>query len=369
MNQSASKTIYPALTGLRWIAAFCVWLHHFPPPLPLPDACFAFFKELHIGVPIFFVLSGFLITLRYSEEARINRGWLGNYARNRVARIMPIYLLVTLVALVAIPLFAGDAIAWRTLFLNVTLLRGFFDDFKFTGVAQGWSLTVEECFYFSAPLIFLLWRGWKVKTRWILLSLYAIGLVLWGIGGQLSYHGLFSPLKFVIGYTYFGHALSFLAGAWLARRVLEDRRINLRLPPWLSMTNCGAVAIIVLVAVVACGQSPEFRVGSANPPFMALFYFGGPPAICLLIAGLISERTLISRLLSTPVFVLLGKASYCFYLIHMGYLQFYLHKLMPKPWKANRYWAEFVLLIAAAIVLYLLVEKPMNRLIRKRREK
>jgi len=64
----AAGTMIPALTGLRWVEAFCVWLHHFPPPLAMPDWAVRFCRELHIGVPVFFVLSGF-ITLRYSEKA------------------------------------------------------------------------------------------------------------------------------------------------------------------------------------------------------------------------------------------------------------------------------------------------------------
>ena len=41
------------------------------------------------------------------------------------------------------------------LFLNIFFIRGFFDDLKFTGVGQGWSLTVEECFYLLAPVLFI----------------------------------------------------------------------------------------------------------------------------------------------------------------------------------------------------------------------
>ena len=132
MTQRRGKQIYPALTGLRWVAALCVWCHHFPPPLPMPEVMQAFLKELHIGVPIFFVLSGFLITLRYSEEAKFDRSWLRNYARNRVARIYPVYFLVTVMTLMVLPLFAGEAIGWRVLVLNLTLLRGFFSEFLFT---------------------------------------------------------------------------------------------------------------------------------------------------------------------------------------------------------------------------------------------
>ena len=133
------------------------------------------------------------------------------------------------------------------------------------------------------------------------------------------------------------------------------------------MTYWGAVGVILLTFVLATGQSDTLEFGIQNPYYSAFSMVAFPPVICLLIGGLATESTWLSRFLGSAPLVLLGKASYCFYLIHMGYLQGYYHKLLPKSWKADRYWGEFLLLVLTAILLFFLVEKPLNRWLRAKR--
>ena len=72
-----STTYLPALTGVRALAAYLVFLHHFNPfqPQGVTQFLHRIVLEFHIGVPIFFVLSGFLITLRYYGTEQWNRRW------------------------------------------------------------------------------------------------------------------------------------------------------------------------------------------------------------------------------------------------------------------------------------------------------
>jgi peptidoglycan/LPS O-acetylase OafA/YrhL len=76
--------------------------------------------------------------------------------------------------------------------------------------------------------------------------------------------------------------------------------------------------------------------------------------------GLAKEQTIMSRLFSTRLFVLLGNASFAFYLVHISYVN-----LRIKQWKLfpDR---NFVLLWLISIALYLLFEKPINEWVRKR---
>ncbi|RYY16963.1 MAG: acyltransferase, partial [Cytophagaceae bacterium] len=90
---SSSKTYFPALTGLRALAAFAVFgFHHRNAPIP-SLALKAVLSELHIGVSIFFTLSGFLITHRYAGRRFDGPTWR-RYLLHRVARIWPVYLLL-----------------------------------------------------------------------------------------------------------------------------------------------------------------------------------------------------------------------------------------------------------------------------------
>ena len=84
-----NKIFFPALTGYRAIAAWMVFVYHFFPfkNPNIPDFVKDIAGQLHMGVDMFFVLSGFLITYRYFDENPIN---FKKYMVNRIARIYPI---------------------------------------------------------------------------------------------------------------------------------------------------------------------------------------------------------------------------------------------------------------------------------------
>ena len=132
---------------VRAFAVFLVILSHWPIGLNSQ------FNLGSIGVTIFFVLSGFLIAIRYMDE-KIN---FFKYLWTRFVRIYPIYFLVTLTTFIFKGLQDGFTNRlWYLLILNITFLRGFIENLKFSLVAQGWSLTVEVTFYIIAPIIFIL---------------------------------------------------------------------------------------------------------------------------------------------------------------------------------------------------------------------
>ena len=90
------KEYFPALTGIRAIAALMVYMHHVNPvPDKFPEFK-GFLGEFYVGVSFFFVLSGLLIGLRYSRT-EIN---LKKYIVNRVARIYPMWFILTLITFI-----------------------------------------------------------------------------------------------------------------------------------------------------------------------------------------------------------------------------------------------------------------------------
>ena len=186
----------PALTGIRAIAAYMVFLHHFNPfrsfvnfPNTLGYKLHSFCNELHIGVTIFFVLSGFLISLRYQGTVLFTESWLSRYALNRFARIFPMYALITGITFLILTIGADyDYMKQYSMFspfskivtiiLNFTLLKGFFANLKYTGIAQGWSLTVEECFYFTVPFVLVSRSAKLLKVLLYIIICYLFGLSL-----------------------------------------------------------------------------------------------------------------------------------------------------------------------------------------------
>src|SRR5689334_3354092 len=130
---------FPQLTGVRALAAYCIFLHHVLIP-SFSNKMGAIQTQLHIGVPIFFTLSGFLIYLRYSGSCCLKTDWLFFYFKNRFAKIYPVYFLIVLLHCTFME---GGLFEF---FMQATFIRGFSYDYKYIGVAQGWSLTVEETF-------------------------------------------------------------------------------------------------------------------------------------------------------------------------------------------------------------------------------
>ncbi|MCC3157502.1 acyltransferase [Hymenobacter sp. 15J16-1T3B] len=350
---TAARTYLPALTGVRALAAYLVCLHHYN-PYPVGTWMDDALREFHVGVPLFFVLSGFLITLRYFGTEQWTGRWWGRYLRNRVARIYPMFFLLTTLTYAVLFLSKGPSVFYSWLF-NVTFLSGFFDDYKYTGIPQGWTLTVEECFYLFAPLAFALLRR-RPRLLWLLpLALLGVGAVLVNTLGRLEHHGLFGNYLFMLLFTFFGRAVEFFAGVQLA---LWFRRGQLR-PARGLLTGAGLLLLAAVVAALVAVRGPADEFGQETPWGVVLNNVVLPGGIVLFYAGLLTEGTWLRRLLSTRLLQVLGKSSYVFYLIHIGVLQ-----QCVKGHVSTNSWVVFGLMNLLAIALYYLVEQPLNRWLR-----
>lgn len=353
---STKPAYFPALTGLRAVAAGLVLAHHFNPLTPerFGWRLHNLAAETHIGVTVFFVLSGFLIGYRYLGRL----GALRTYFANRFARIYPLYFLLTTLTFALLhfyeqqPFFVGEYL------LNITFLRGLFEQYVYTGIAQGWSLTVEEMFYVSAPLGF-----WLIRRRhqwfWGLpLALGALGvaLVLWS--RPLAWHGFFGSFDFLFQFTYLGRAVEFFVGVGLAWMLL--RAPQRRAPR--GLTYAGLVGMLLCLAELSWLHGPAVgALGIFTPAGMLINNVLLPLlGIGPLLWGLVAEDTALRRLLSSAPLQLLGKSSYAFYLIHMGVLQRLLHE-----WLGNS-GLTLLVLYGLSVLLYWAVEEPLNRWLRRK---
>ncbi|MFD2933278.1 acyltransferase family protein [Spirosoma flavum] len=343
----------PPLTGLRAIAAYLVFLHHYNPATP---GSFAnrLFAQGYIGVSMLFVLSGFLIYHRYADGYFKHKSWSWrNYLHNRFARIFPLYALLLLVT-VGVNAMLGHTMSWPLLALNLTVTKGFFDTYKFSGIAQSWSLTVEVCFYLSAPFLFAALQRWGIFL--LTASLVIIGAVLRATVGEAAWKGLFGSLPFVAFYTFFGRSFEFIVGMWVARRWHQNK-----LPDNQYTTGVGFLIIVSCVLWQA-----SFLMLTADPITLfwsevVVYNYILPIGIGLFLLGLISQKSLVQHLLSQPIMQMAGRSSYAFYLIHIGVVASGLQKL-----GVTNNWLLFGLLVLTAHGLYSFVEKPMQQRIKAR---
>ena len=390
MARIDQKNYIPALTGVRAMAAYLVFISHFAYIFDggFPQIIRRFLGEFHIGVSIFFVLSGFLITFRYYEKFHLTADWFKQYLKNRVARIYPMYFLLTIGAFVyyfitkdeSITKGSGNPIA--LMFLNITFVRGFFYQFWDTGIAQGWSLTVEECFYFSAPIIFLIAKRYgRLYLQPIVITLFAVLMVL--IFRNVNWHGFFGNFTFVMLFTFFGRCFEFFVGVQLARYVLKNgfTRTNK-----VNFTYSGFTLIFVCVFIMALQTPlPSWGAGLESPIGIITNNYLLCIAVALFFYGILTESTLFKKLLATHFVELLGKSSYIFYLIHLGWIYNLLLKGLNSlnDWTFALYdkwgyeWHSpfeydsvnlliiFIVLNAISIFLFKNIEEPLNHYIRK----
>jgi peptidoglycan/LPS O-acetylase OafA/YrhL len=282
----------PALDGVRALAiAPVVGLHAFDWP-----------RRGSLGVDLFFVLSGFLITtLLLEERFATGRISFSGFYRRRFARLFP----ALLVMLALFTLVTGGAHAWAVL-AGATYTANFVNvvDSDAMPFALGhlWSLAQEEQFYLVwPPLLVLLTRARKAILIPAIVVLIAvvvtekIALLVFGAGLERIYFGPDTHADPIL--------VGCLFGALFARRAPAQSRL------------LGPLTMAALLCLFALAQPEEWFLLSAASPFRILFAF----AAALLIVGLLTDGP-VTRLLATKPFVFIGRISYSLYLWHVPIL-------------------------------------------------
>ena len=350
---AGSVRYVPAFTGIRAVAAYLVFLHHHN-PASVGTFAYGLFAQGYIGVSIFFVLSGFMIYHRYADTYFTRKNWSWRiYLQNRFARIFPLYALLLLVT-VGMNSMLKHPMNLAIVGLNVTLLKGFFDIYKFSGIPQSWSLTVEACFYLLAPFLFICLRRWGAFR--LTTALLCTGLFLWATIGHLQLYGLFGSLPFLLFYTFFGRSFEFVMGMWLAQRWHTNQLPTYRFATFGGLFTIG-VCVLWQTSVAQFAINPVRLFWSEVLAYNYLL----PVGIGLFFMGLLDQRSICRQLLSQPIIQALGHSSYAFYLIHIGIVANGLQK-----YGVTNSGLLFGSLVLIACGLYATIEKPLQHYLRSR---
>jgi peptidoglycan/LPS O-acetylase OafA/YrhL len=314
----------PALTSFRAVAALLVFVFHFRPQGGgelLEILC----GQGHVGVTAFFVLSGFLITVRYFPAIARGEHRIGEYFVRRAARILPLYLFVFVLMHVVT---RGTApIGWQYL-PEWTLTQALFgSSLEDLTVGTSWSLTVEECYYATAPLVFLAIA--RLSRRWGLAVGAALGLVgttfLLGLAGAvvLQFSGpleaagmnfLANPLL-LRSFTLFGRYADFAMGTAAGLIFLTGRVDALWRRP-------RGAAVSTLLALAGAGLVYGAQVGmvrnAVDPNALWRWNHLAAAGSTFIVLALTCGRAPIARLMSAAWLVYLGRVSYAFYLVHFS---------------------------------------------------
>ena len=345
-----------ALTGLRWWAAFYVFLFHMRVFAPLPGHINAVFDQGYLGVTFFFVLSGFVLT--WSMRPGVSTS---TFYWRRFARIWPAHMVALLIAIPVFysltPIAAGSFVKpfdLGVLLLSVVLLQGWSANpaILFSGNPAAWTLTVEALFYAMHPwisraLVRIGKRGALLLAAaaiaWAFV--YRVGVLLWPESWlALVPMPITRVPEFLLG----------IALAWAMRAGWTPRI------PVLGGIAALAAALLVIV-YGTLRPSASFVLNFGNELFLV--------AVGIAIVALASAamRGRISAFASRWQ-VKLGEWSFAFYLVHatMIYLALRLFGLQTPSW-ANLGW--FAVLLAINILLawalHRWVEHPVERRMRR----
>jgi peptidoglycan/LPS O-acetylase OafA/YrhL len=306
----------PALDGLRGLAVLAVVVYHYRPSW-LPAG--------FLGVDLFMVLSGFLITsLLLAEHARAGRVRLGAFWARRLRRLVPALLLL-LVALAAYAAWIagnaqrdelrGDGIAalgyfsnWRFIATGGTYVQAFGDP---SPLKHAWSLAIEEQFYALWPLVFVglvaAFRPAPAVMARVVLGLCVVGATASVIAMVVMYDPLRDPSRVYYGTDTRAHAL--LVGAALAALL---RARPLMEPGALRTATKVAATIAVVPVALAARQLDFYESGLYRGGFLV---FAVAVAVVVLGAPQGGRNPLRSLLEWRPLRAL-GAVSYGVYLWH-----------------------------------------------------
>jgi peptidoglycan/LPS O-acetylase OafA/YrhL len=304
-----------------------------------------------VGVNLFFLLSGFVLSYSYLDATGRMRGPLQTYYVGRVARIYPAYLTALLISS---PLLLRSAVPFPAVLATLGLVQAWCPAQSSVWDAPAWSLSVEAFFYLLFPFLGVLASRWRHLPRdlavcWGLALLPAVlEMTLMHSASAAPWPD--TPLQRAIHGLPIVRLPEFLCGVLLARLYVcrAGRPFPLALPP-LALASIGFVALCPMLR-----PYPLLQNGLLDPAFAVLIYaLAGRPS-----------------LLSSRIAVRLGEASYALFLIHWPVWETLSRLVVPPPAgspAALAYGTAYVALaLAVALSLCRYVETPARDAIRAR---
>lgn len=326
------------IDGLRAIAVLPVILFH---------AGFSVFSGGYVGVDVFFVISGYLITSILIIELEQDSFSILRFYERRARRILPALFFVMLAclpfaymwmlpsqlkslsqSLVAVVLFCTNILFWRE--------SGYFSAAaELKPLLHTWSLAVEEQYYLIFPVFLLLvWRFGRNRVFLSVVVIAAFSLILseWGWRNRPSANFYLAPTR----------AWELLAGSMCAFWTVGKKQRSNNL-----LSACGLILIVFAI----------FHYDK-NTPFPSVYTLA-PVAGTALIILFSDKTTWVGRLLSARAFVGIGLISYSAYLWHQPIFAFARLRSLTEP---NLY--LMAVLIGATLLLawatWRLVEQPFR---------
>ena len=336
----------PGLDGLRALSIAIVVAGHF-------------FLSRHgggfaaVGVYIFFVISGFIITrLMFLELKQHGSLRVGAFYRRRAIRLLPALVLYMLVMVLLATLFGAPAPLGEigSVFFYYSNYLMTWDALHGTEhalpIGAFWSLSVEEHFYLLAPLVFVAVRG-SVKSMLI----FAVSACLVPLLIRMAYVACWPDIvDHLVTYRNSETRFDSIAfGVLLA--VLCESRLREDTVRVLSSWAAALAGLVLIGASLMVGDT----IFKETIRF-SLLSLGCVPLVCAVVFG--NRMGLVQRLANAPVVVWIGRLSYSIYVWHLGIAYVADHLGLARLGHGRLALLDLAASLVAALISYVAVEQP-----------
>jgi peptidoglycan/LPS O-acetylase OafA/YrhL len=368
-------TQFPILDSLRAVGALCVLTTHvafWAGDYSGHGFWGTLLARLDVGVAIFFVLSGFLLSRNWLIRAAEGRPApsTGSYLWKRSLRIVPVYLIAVVLALTLIDDNSGLGLpSWIETLLMVNTFTG--SSFP-AGLTQMWSLAVEVTFYLVLPLLMLalVGRQQRLQTNRILIGLAVLSgvTVWWHLDGaaRLGTGSSGATLQWLPSYL-----IWFALGILLAlAQVLNERGSTSLARPFIALArqpgSCWTVVAGLMLVAATPLAGPTMLAAATPSESLTKNLIYAAIGFLIVLTGVFSDPlSRYAAVLGSSWCRRLGWISYGVFCLHLPIL----HLVMwTTQWRlfAGHGIAMWVLTLSASLVasefLYRVVERPALRL-------
>ena len=340
----------PEIDGLRAIAVLSVLIYHAGFEIEIADRTFNLLPGGYLGVDIFYVISGYLITFLIFDQTKKKLFNFKEFYERRARRLLPMLFLVIFASLVAGWIFmmpqqlkdlSGSALSSLVFLSNFWFLltdNYFADSSSLKPLLHTWSLSIEEQFYIFFPIIFyFLYKKKSKNIKLIFLILIIFSLLL------ANFFSIYSPaINFYILPT---RIWELLIGSFLAYYHINNKPFKkIRFQDYLTFIGM----ILILVPFFL------FDHKTPHPSFLTIFTILGSAIIIINH----NSDNIIKKILSSKFFVGVGLISYSLYLWHFPIFAF--KEIKSKTISEFDKLEGVLLAIVFSILSYFLIEKPFR---------
>lgn len=338
------------LTFTRFLAAVSIVIFHYGKEVPAfnNNSVDFIFRNAHICVSYFFILSGFVMMVAYGNKAVIEPRC---YFRNRLARIYPLYFLAIIIMFVL--QVRTKSLEISGLVLNVFMIQSWIPDKVLSINPSGWSLSVEIIFYAIFPFVFnkIFNKNTFQKSLLYIVLFWFFSQVLFQILLLLFGGDEFRFIKNILLYNPLSHLNEFLIGnlaGFLFIKKWQNNKANYDL------------LILVFVGLIFLVLKYPLNLNIRNG-LLAIFFVP-------LIIFISQNNGFITKLFQKNILVFLGEISFGIYILQHPIYSLFSAYSVNKYFHINDltivFFLRLIILITVSCIAYIYIEKPIQERIK-----